>query len=115
MQERRTYIRFQVPVLVEFPNPETMKTERSFTYDVSESGLRFPTAVKLQAGQEVPLALQLPFHDAPFHATGLVMWIREVARLGATQYEVGLRFRWMDDPDRQKLMRYFEGLVTSRL
>ena len=115
MQERRTYIRFQVPVLVEFPNPETMKTERSFTYDVSESGLRFPTAVKLQAGQEVPLALQLPFHDAPFHATGLVMWIREIARLGATQYEVGLRFRWIEDPDRQRLNRFFQTVLSSKV
>ena len=112
MEERRRLIRAQVPVLIEFPHPVTMKTERSFTQDISESGLRFPTAVKLQIGQEMPLTLQLPYQPSPFHATGEVMWIREVARLGATQYDVGLRFRWIEDPDRQRLDRVLRGFQS---
>ncbi|MBI3324835.1 MAG: PilZ domain-containing protein [Candidatus Omnitrophica bacterium] len=112
MEERRRMIRIQVPVLIEFPHPVTMKTERSFTQDVSESGLRFPTAVKLQMGQELPLTLQLPYHQSPFHATGEVMWIREVARLGSTQYDVGVRFRWIEDPDRQRLDRVLSGFLA---
>ena len=115
MIERRSHVRFQVPVLIEFPNPESMKTERSFTYDVSQSGIRFPTPVALRVGQEVPLALQLPFHDAPFHATGEVMWVREVARLGTSQFEVGMRFRWIEDPDRQRLNRFFQNFLSSKL
>lgn len=115
MQERRIHVRMQVPVLIEFPHPATLKTERSFTQDVSESGLRFPTAVRLQVGQELPLTLQLPYHQAPFHATGEVLWVREVARLGATQYDVGLRFRWIEDPDRQRLDRVLRDFLTAGL
>ena len=115
MQERRRYIRIQTPVLVEFPNPETMKTERSFTQDVSESGMRFPSAVKLQVGQELPMTLELPFHDATMNATGEVVWIREVSRLGAPQYEVGVRFRWIQDPDRQRLVRHLANLFGPRV
>ena len=115
MQERRRYIRIETPVLVEFPNPETMKTERSFTQDVSESGMRFPTEVKLQIGQELPLTLELPFHDAAMHATAEVLWIREVSRLGAPQYDVGVRFRWLEDPDRQRLLRHLSSLFQHRL
>lgn len=115
MQERRGYVRVQVPVLIEFPHPGTWKTERSFTSDISESGLRFPTTVKLQMGQELALTLQLPYQNASFHATGEVIWIREIARLGATQYEVGLRFRWIEDPDRQRLTRFFQNVLPSKL
>lgn len=115
MQERRRHIRMQTPVLVEFPNPETMKTERSFTQDVSESGMRFPSAVKLQVGQELPMTLELPFHDATMNATGEVVWIREVSRLGAPQYEVGVRFRWIQDPDRQRLVRHLTNLFGPRV
>ena len=115
MQERRGYVRFQVPVLIEFPNPGTWKTERSYTTDVSQSGLSFPTPLKFQLGQELALTLQLPFHEVPFHATGEVVWIREIARLGATQYEVGLRFRWIEDPDRQRLVRFFQNVLSSKL
>lgn len=115
MQERRRHIRLQTPVIVEFPSPETMKTERSFTQDVSESGMRFPTAVKLQIGQELPLALQLPFGDQSMHATGEVIWIRQVSRLGAPQYDVGVRFRWIEDPDRQRLVRHLTELFRRRL
>ena len=105
MQERRQHVRATAPVLVEFPNPTTMKTERSFTQDVSEAGMCFPTAVKLQVGQELHLSVELPFYDPTLHATGEVVWIRETARLGAPQYEVGVRFKWIEDPDRQQLVR----------
>ena len=114
MQERRRFVRIQTPVLVEFPNPETMKTERSFTADVSETGMRFPTAVKLQIGQELPVTMQLPFGDAAMHATGDVLWIRETSRHGAPQYEVGIRFKWIEDPDRQKLSRHLGSLYPGR-
>ena len=115
MQERRQHIRIETPVLVEFPHPETMKTERSFTQDVSESGLRFPTTVKLQIGHELPLTLELPFHDATMHALAEVQWVRETSRLGEPQYEVGLRFRWIEDPDRQRLIRHLANLFPRRV
>lgn len=115
MQERRRHIRVQSPVLVEFPSPGTMKTERSFTQDVSESGMRFPTTVKLSVGQELPLTLELPFNEAPLQATGEVTWVREISRLGAPQYEVGVRFRWIEDPDRQRLTRHLKNLFPRRL
>ena len=115
MQERRKHIRIATPVLVEFPNPQTMKTEHSFTQDVSESGMRFPTTVRLQVGHELALTLELPFHDATMHATGEVLWIREVSRLGAPQYDVGVRFRWIEDPYRQRLIRHLASLWPRRL
>lgn len=115
MQERRRYIRLETPVLVEFPSPDTMKTERSFTCDVSETGMRFPTPVKLQLGQEIPLTLELPFRNATIHATGEIVWVREIARLGETQYEVGVRFRWIEDTDRQQLTRHLASLFLRRV
>lgn len=115
MQEKRRHIRILTPIIVEFPNPATMKTERSFTQDVSESGTRFPTLVKLQVGQELPLTMELPFHDSVMHAMSEVIWIREVARLGAPQYEVGVRFRWIEDPDRQRLARHLAAVFPGRV
>ena len=115
MQEHRRYVRFHVPVLVEFPHPTNWRTERSFTSDISEAGLRFPTSVGLQVGQELPLTLQLPFGPSEFHATGEVVWVREIARLGTTHYEVGIRFRWMEDPDRQRLSRHLSTLLPRKV
>ena len=114
MQERRGHIRVKAPVLVEYPHPGSYKTERSFTQDISDTGLRFPTTVKLSIGQELPLTLRLPFSETPLQATGEVVWIREVARHGDTQYEVGLRFRWIEDPDQQRLNRFFATLTGPR-
>ncbi len=115
MQERRRFIRMETPVMVAFPSPGTMKTERSFTQDVSESGIRFPTAVKLQIGQQLPLTLELPFSGSSMQATGEVMWIREISRLGAPQYEIGVRFQWIEDPDRHRLSRHLAGFFPSRV
>ena len=115
MQEQRRHIRIPTPVLIEFPHPTSMKTERSFTQDVSESGMRFPTPVKLQVGQELPITLELPFHDSTMHTTGEIIWIREVSRLGAPQYDVGVRFRWVEDPDRQRLVRHLSSFLPRRV
>lgn len=115
MQERRRYIRLGTPVLVEFPNPETMKTERSFTEDVNETGIRFPTAVKLRVGQQVPLTIELPFNNYSMQTTGEVLWIREISRLGAAQYDVGIQFHWTEERDRQRLSRHLAELFPSKL
>ena len=114
MEERRKQVRVSTPVLVEFPHPETLKTERSYTRDVSETGMRFPTPVKLQLGQQVALTLELPFNNLTMHATGEVLWIREIARLGAPQYEVGVRFVWIEDPDRNRLSRHLSAFFPGR-
>lgn len=115
MEERRRFIRVGSPVMIEFPSPGTLKTERSFTQDVSESGIRFPTTVKLQIGQALPLTLELPFSNASLQATGEVMWIREVSRLGQPRHDVGVRFQWIEDADRQRLSRHLSGLFSSRV
>ena len=115
MQERRDYVRVQVPVLIEFPHPQTWQTERSFTCDVSATGLRFPTSVKMDIGQEVALTVQLPFQQINFNATGEVVWVREIARLGTSHYEVGLQFRWIDEHDRQRLTRFFQNFLVSKV
>mgnify|MGYP001561324652 CR=1 FL=1 len=115
MDERRRSVRVSSPVMIEFPDPLTLKTAQSFTQDVSIGGVRFPTDVRLQMGQSLALTLHLPFHNARFYATGEVVWMREVARLGITQYEVGLRFLWIDDPDRQRLTRHLQSILASKV
>jgi len=115
MQEQRRHIRVTTPVMIEFPNPATLKTERSFSVNVSETGLRFPTPVRLSVGHEIPLTLALPFHHTPMHATGEILWIREISRLGAPQYEVGVRFQWLDDPDRQRLAHHLATFFPGRM
>ncbi len=115
MQERRAHVRVGTPVMVEFPNPETMKTERSYTQNISDEGLRFPTTVSLRVGQQIALTLELPFsHDATMHATGEIMWVREISRLGAPQYEIGVRFQWVDDPDRKRLANHLTTFFPGR-
>ncbi len=115
MEERRKHIRVSTPVIVMFPHPASMKTERSFTQDISESGMRFPTAVELRIGQEVPLTIGLPFGDGDLHLTGEVLWVREISRHGPVQYDVGVRFRWVEDPDRQQLNRHLTSLLQRRV
>ena len=115
MLERREHSRLQTPVLVEFIDPYTAKPERSFTHDISVSGMRFPSEVKFQVGQDVPFALDLASEHRPFRTTGQIIWIREVARLGATQYDVGVRFRWTEDPDLQRLSQFLQTSLSAQV
>ncbi len=113
MYERREHVRLNIPVLIEFPNPETWETERSYTQDISAAGFRFPTSVRLTIGQELALTLQLPYQEAGFQTTGEIVWIREVARIGGSHYEVGVRLRWVQDIDRQRLVHHLSSFWPS--
>lgn len=114
MEERRAQIRVNIPVMVEFPNPATMKTVRSYTQNISEAGMRFPTEVVLSVSQELPITLKLPFSNDDIQATGEVIWVREIARIGGPQYEVGVRFQWMEDIDRNRLVRNLTSFFPAR-
>ena len=92
--------------MVEFMDPSSRETERSFTRDVSEEGMRFPTTVKLAVGQEVNFLLQLPAEQTTVQTHAQVIWVREISRRMSPQYEVGVRFRWKKDPSRDQLVRY---------
>ena len=114
MRERRQHLRTTTPVLVEFVNPHTTKPERSFTQDVSEAGLRFPTSAKLHVGDQLSLALSVPFQNSTIRTNGRVTWVREIARLGGVQYEIGLQFAWIEDPDRQRLAHTLQTFTPPR-
>lgn len=115
MDERRRHVRVATTVLIEFPNPTTLKTERSFTQDISEMGMCFPTPVRMQVGRVLAFTLELPFQHGTFHTTGRVIWVREIGRLGATQYEVGAGFRWTEPADRQRLARHLHSVLSSKV
>ncbi len=116
MEEHRRHVRVTTHVLIEFPNPATLKTERSFTQDISELGICFPTPVRLHVGQVVAFTLQLPFQNGTcLHTTGRVIWVREIGRLGTIQYEVGAGFRWTEPADRQRLDRFLHNFLSSKV
>ena len=113
--ERRHFPRIETPVIVEFVNPANQQGERSYTQNLSEEGTRFPTKVKFEVGQEVHMRLEIAANAATIHATGQVIWVREVARINAPQYEVGIRFRWSEDPDQAALHHHLSSLFSRRL
>ena len=115
MQERRHYVRVTSPALIEFPSPTLGRTERSFTYDLSETGLRFPTSVELHVGDELPVTIHLPVRNLTMLAKSEVTWIREIARLGMTHYDVGIQFREMAKTDRRKLSQHLAALLGARV
>lgn len=109
--ERRLYPRMESPVLVEFAHPATKQPERSYTQDVSRGGMCFPTSVRLQVGQELPIRIEVPARKVDLHTLAHVVWVREIAHVGVPQYEVGVQFRWAEDPDRALFEQHLSSLL----
>ncbi|HEX9781067.1 MAG TPA: PilZ domain-containing protein [bacterium] len=114
MQERRRIIRIGTPILIEFDDPATGDTERSFTQDVSEEGMRFPSGVQFRAAQRVEFTLALPASNMTMRTVGEVQWVREIARHGGPQYEIGVRFTWEDEQARDRLTGHLLGFLQPR-
>ena len=109
--ERRLYPRAEAPILVEFTHPGTKQIERSYTQDVSRGGLCFPTSVRFQVGEDLALRLEVPSRSTVLHVIAHVVWMREIANVGAPQYEVGAQFQWSEDPDRAHFEQHLSGLL----
>ncbi len=113
MKERRKFVRVDTPVLIEYKNPKTRKTERSFTSDVSQKGMRFPSNVSFKIGDTLKMELGMPPHEEMMGVNGHIVWVREIAQYTISQYEIGITFEWEEKHDAHALAQYLQSLVVQ--
>ena len=105
--EKRRFPRCPAPVLVRCHDIEDAERHiQTISRDVSVAGIRFPATEQLRGGSILDLTIELSPDQAPIHAQGEVKWLREFSRIGAPQFEVGVEFTDMSEPDRQRLKAY---------
>lgn len=114
MKERRKFVRVDTPILIEYKHPKTRKTERSFTHDVSQKGMRFPSNVAFNSGDTLRLELGMPPHEEMMGVKAHVVWVREIAQYTISQFEIGVTFEWEERHNQMSLAKYLKSLVVTQ-
>ena len=99
MKERRKFLRFSVPLDVEYRtltlNPIFGKT---LAKDLSREGVRVNLEHKIAAGTPVELCLNVPGDNLPVFAIGKVAW--------GDGLEAGVKLTRLSDGDRDRVLEY---------
>jgi c-di-GMP-binding flagellar brake protein YcgR len=117
MAERRNYVRLKKRLEIEYKiiidrfASTAAAPNTTFTDTISGNGMSMFVPKKVEKGTRFEMAIRLP-DGAPVDTAGEVIGVKEIA---ANQYEVIIKFKDMDTPDQDRLIKYIlrEGVKAK--
>ena len=104
MRERRSYVRADGLVLVNYKIPELKLEGKSSAYDLSGAGVRITVARKLKPGTPAELEMYLPGSSQPILAKAEVTWADKCEK--TDYFYAGLKFKVIDENSKNRIMSY---------
>lgn len=118
MEEKRKYIRLNVPLNVKYrtltPEPSEGKSKSK---NISPEGMRIGLKCRLELGVELALIIEIPNESQPISAKGKVVWQKEItdAKPQEERFDTGLQLTYMDDFDKSRFFTYLYDLMYKML
>ncbi len=104
-ENRRKYIRFEIPLRVEVAVPENKGSisEKGLISDVSREGMRLIVDEDaLNEGEDIDLRITLPGKGVAIPAKGKLIW----KKAKGTQWEMGLKILSIDKTTKSDILEY---------
>ncbi len=104
MQERRRFIRFKVPIRVEFSVKANLElSQEGKIVDFSREGAKiFLPPVSLSKEENIELKTYLPNRTTPISFQAQIRWIK----IGEEKAELGLKIIHIDPQDKSEILDY---------
>lgn len=110
-EEKRKYLRLNVPLEIEYSFPDSEKIYRAATKDISTLGIRFETTEKPKKGIEVEIKLKLPSAQNPIHVSGRVAWLDRMGSDDSASSSVGIEFTKIEEDNKNTFLKYLCDLI----
>ncbi|NQT47085.1 MAG: PilZ domain-containing protein [Candidatus Omnitrophica bacterium] len=105
-QERRRFIRLEVPLKMSFVVEGEQIIRSETAKDISALGTRFQTKQKLDENKALEMKLELPDTPNPVHVKGKVAWVRKAGLEDGAPQEVGIEFIKIEEDNKNTLLKY---------
>lgn len=115
MEERRRFIRLEVPIEVKYvieESPDQVR-RRVDTKDLSCDGLRFICEEEVSDGSLIDLNLTVPGATNPIHIKGKAVWSRKISTEDAAPFEVGVEFMQIEEDNKNTFLKYLCDLIYN--
>jgi c-di-GMP-binding flagellar brake protein YcgR len=114
IEERRKFIRLEVPVELKYIVEGDPTRKEVTTKDLSCEGLRFITEQGINEGTSLELNLIIPNASNPVHINGKVVWARKITTEDSSPFEVGVEFVKIEEDNKNTFLRYLCDLIYSQ-
>lgn len=111
VEEKRQYLRLNIPVEIEYTLSDSQKLCKSVTKDISALGLRFTSSEELKKGSGLEIKLKLPNIPNPVHASGRIAWIDKIGTDDAAPFDVGVEFLKIEEDNKNTFLKYLCDLI----
>lgn len=110
-EEKRKFLRLNMPVEMEYVLPGANKICTAVTNDIAAGGLRFATNEQLQKDLNFEIKLKLPNVQNPVHASGRVAWLKKLTLEDSAPFDVGVEFLKIEEDNKNTFLKYLCDLI----
>lgn len=116
MQERRRYVRLNIPLQVGYIIQGKKGTRgNSITKNISPNGARFVIEKELPKGTIVDIDIKIPAKPEPIPIKAKVVWSKKEAVQGKDIYDAGFEFVQIPEESKQVFFQYLCNLMYDQL
>lgn len=117
MQERRKYVRLNMPLEVSYTIEGKEDTpHKSITKNISPNGARFTVEEELSKGTVLNIEIRIPTKDEPIHIKAKIVWSKkESEQEGKKSYDTGFEFIQIPEESKQEFFQYLCNLMYNQL
>ncbi len=113
-EERRKFIRLEVPVDLKYIATGDAVRKEAITKDLSCEGLRFTSEKELGEGSSLELNLDIPDAPNPVHISGKVVWAKRLSLEDGSPFEVGIEFTKIEEDNKNTFLKYLCDLIYGQ-
>jgi len=111
IEERRRYLRLNVPVEIEYALPSSDRRCSTTTKDISAFGIKFLSQDKLQVNALLEITLRLPNTQNPVHVTGRVAWLKRAGSEDNSPCDIGIEFVKIEEDNKNTFLKYLCDVI----
>ena len=114
VEERRKFIRLEVPVDLKYITAGDSVRKEAITKDLSCEGLRFISGDVLKEGSNLELNLDIPDASNPVHIIAKVVWTKRFSTEDGSPFEVGVEFAKIEEDNKNTFLKYLCDLIYGQ-
>ncbi len=114
IEERRKFIRLEVPLEVKFIIEKDRIRREVTTKDLSCDGLRFISEHPIKEGSSLELNLNIPDANNPVHIKGKVVWLKRLSTADSSSFEAGIEFTHIEEDNKNTFLKYLCDLIYNQ-
>ncbi len=116
MQERRKYVRLNIPLKISYNIPGKEDVElKSITKNISPNGARFALEERLPKGAIVNINVKIPMVDKPIPIKARIAWSNKEANNEKNLYDTGFEFVQLPEESEKIFFQYLCNLMYDQL